>query len=108
MTVQDLWALSPVIAMAGVAIAAVVIDLIWRNRKVTAYAAFFGLLAPLFFSLNLWFGWTGDLRIVGRSGIGCQLTLDEEPAEWFGSTGVPSVRWHSGRTLSNPPRLHQS
>lgn len=60
MTVQDLWLLSPEIAMTGVAIAIVFADFFISNKRTLAYLAV-GLLAlPLLFSLNIWFGVVGD------------------------------------------------
>ncbi|MEX0762285.1 MAG: NADH-quinone oxidoreductase subunit N [Dehalococcoidia bacterium] len=60
MTAHDLWVLSPVMAMAGVAIFMICADLVVNNKRLLAYMGFAALAVPLFFSLNLWFGWVGD------------------------------------------------
>ncbi len=60
MTVQDLWLLSPEIAMTGVAIAIVFADFFIGNKRVLSYAAAILLIIPLLFSLNLWFDVVGD------------------------------------------------
>ena len=60
MTVQDLWLLSPEIALAGVAIAVVFADFFVTDKKSLAYGSAMALVIPLLFSLNLWFGWMGE------------------------------------------------
>ena len=55
MTGHDLWLLSPQLAMAGLAALVVVVDMIFRQRRVVLGLAFFGLAAPAAFSLLLWF-----------------------------------------------------
>ncbi len=62
MTVQDLWLLSPEIAMAGVAIAIVFADFFVSNKRLLTYAAALLLIIPLLFSLNLWFDVVGDTQ----------------------------------------------
>ncbi len=60
MTVQDLWLLSPEIAMAGVAIAIVFADFFVGNKRLLSYAAALLLIIPFLFSLNIWFDVVGD------------------------------------------------
>ena len=55
MTLHDLWLLSPQLAMAGLAALLVVVDMIFRQRRVVLGLAFFGLAAPATFTLLLWF-----------------------------------------------------
>ncbi len=55
MTLHDLWLLSPVLSMAGLAVVIVVLDLVFRSRAVLLSLALLGLLAPLGFALALWF-----------------------------------------------------
>jgi len=67
---QDYWALSPVIAIAALALALLSADALlaerlpggrrWGSKRALPWIAVVGLAAPLFFSLNLWFGWIGD------------------------------------------------
>ena len=60
MTVQDLWLLSPEMAMASLAIAVVIADFFVTDKRKLAYGAAAGLSIPLLFSLNIWFGVVGD------------------------------------------------
>lgn len=60
MTVQDLWLLSPAIALTGVAIAVVFADFFVSNKRLLSYAAAALLIIPFLFSLNLWFDVVGD------------------------------------------------
>ncbi len=70
MTISDYWALSPVIAMAGLAVVVLAADASlnerwlggrrWGSKSWLVWIASVGLLLPLFFTLNLWFGWIGD------------------------------------------------
>lgn len=60
MTVQDLWLLSPEIAMAGVAIAIVFTDFFVSNKRTISYIAVLLLVVPFLFSLNIWFDVVGD------------------------------------------------
>ncbi len=71
MTAQDYWALSPVIAMAALAIVLLSADALlaermfggkrYGSKRSLSWIAFIGLAAPLLMTLNLWFGWVGDL-----------------------------------------------
>lgn len=74
MTVQDLWLLSPEIAMAGVAIAIVFADFFVGNKRVLSYAAALLLVIPLLFSLNLWFDVVGDTE--ATSGLFGSIVAD--------------------------------
>lgn len=74
MTVQDLWLLSPEIAMAGVAIAIVFADFFISNKRVLSYAAVLLLIIPFLFSLNLWFDVVGDTEAV--SGVFGSIVAD--------------------------------
>lgn len=70
MNAQDYWALSPVIAMAGLAIVLLSADALLAERmfggrrfgskRALSWIAFVGLFAPALLALNLWFGWVGD------------------------------------------------
>jgi hypothetical protein len=60
MTVNDFWVLSPEIAMALLALSVITADLITRNVVKVLFIACVGLTVPLFFALNLWYGWFGD------------------------------------------------
>ncbi len=60
MTAHDWWIIAPELAAAGLAALLVIADLALRNKRILAELAVIGLAAPLFFSLNLWFGWYGD------------------------------------------------
>lgn len=62
MTVQDLWLLSPEIAMTGVVIAIVFADFFVANKRALAYTAVLLLAVPLLASLNLWFDVVGDTQ----------------------------------------------
>lgn len=54
MTSHDLWLLSPELAMAGLALVVVVLDLIFRSRRLLLTVSVVGLLAPLALSIALW------------------------------------------------------
>jgi NADH-quinone oxidoreductase subunit N len=60
MTVQDFWVLSPEIAMAALALVVITVDLVTRSMAKVSTVAFIGLAVPIFFTLNLWFGWIGN------------------------------------------------
>ncbi len=70
MTAQDYWALSPVIGMAALALVLLSADAMlgermpggsrWGSKRALSWIAVLGLLAPLFLTLNLWFGWIGE------------------------------------------------
>ena len=70
MVAQDYWALSPVIAMATLAIVLLSADALlaenmfggrrYGSKRALSWIAVIGLVAPAFFALNLWFGWIGD------------------------------------------------
>ena len=60
MTVQDFWVLSPEIAMAALALVVITVDLVTRTMAKVSTVAFIGLAVPIFFTLNLWFGWIGN------------------------------------------------
>lgn len=60
MTVQDFWVLSPEIAMALLALVVISVDLVTRSMAKISTVAFIGLAAPLFLTMNLWFGWVGN------------------------------------------------
>ena len=60
MTVNDLWVLSPEIAMVLLALVVISTDLVTRNVVKVLVIAFVGLTAPLFLALNLWYGWFGE------------------------------------------------
>jgi len=53
MTLQDLYLLSPEISMALLAGLIIVLDLIFRNKKILPIVGLIGLLVPLYFSINL-------------------------------------------------------
>jgi NADH-quinone oxidoreductase subunit N len=60
MTVQDLWVISPEIAMAVLALVVISVDLVTRSMAKVSAVALVGLVAPLIFTLNLWYGWFGN------------------------------------------------
>ena len=60
MTVQDLWVISPEIAMAVLALVVISVDLVTRSMAKVSAVALVGLAAPLIFTLNLWYGWFGS------------------------------------------------
>ncbi len=70
MTAQDYWALSPVIAMATLALVLLSADALlaermfgrrrYGSKRALSWIAVIGLVAPTFLALNLWFGWFGD------------------------------------------------
>ena len=70
MTTEAYWALSPVIAMAVLSLLTISADAVlnerwkggrrWGDKSWLVWIAAIGLLAPLFFTLNLWFGWIGE------------------------------------------------
>lgn len=74
MTVQDLWLLSPEIAMTGVAIAIVFADFFVGNKRLLAYTAAALLVIPFLFSLNLWFDVVGDTQ--AASGLFGSIVAD--------------------------------
>jgi NADH-quinone oxidoreductase subunit N len=67
---QDYWALSPVIAMAALAIVLLSADALlaerifggrrYGSKRALSWIAFIGLFAPAILALNLWFEWFGD------------------------------------------------
>ena len=69
MTAQDYWALSPVIAMAALALVLLSADALLAERmfggkrhgskRALSWIAVIGLAVPAFFALNLWFEWFG-------------------------------------------------
>ena len=63
MTAHDWWVISPELAVAGLAILVVLADLVIRDKRLLVGIAVAGLAVPLFFSLNLWFGWFGDVGV---------------------------------------------
>ena len=70
MNAQDYWALSPVIAMAALAVVLLSADALLAERmfggrrfgskRALSWIAFIGLLVPAILALNLWFGWLGN------------------------------------------------
>ncbi len=74
MTVQDLWLLSPEIAMTGVAIVIVFADFFIGNKRLLAYLAAALLVIPFLFSLNLWFDVVGDTE--AASGLFGSIVAD--------------------------------
>ncbi len=70
MNAQDYWALSPVIAMAALAIVLLSADALLAERmfggrrfgskRALSWIAFIGLLGPAILALNLWLGWFGN------------------------------------------------
>ena len=71
MTAQDYWALSPVIAMAVLAVVLLSADAIlaekmfggrrYGSKRALSWIAFVGLIVPTFLALNLWFEWFGNI-----------------------------------------------
>ena len=69
MTAQDYWALSPVIAMATLALVLLSADALlaermfggrrYGSKRALSWIAVIGLAVPAFFALNLWFEWFG-------------------------------------------------
>ena len=69
MTAQDYWALSPVIAMAALALVLLSADALlaermfggrrYGSKRALSWIAVIGLAVPAFFALNLWFEWFG-------------------------------------------------
>lgn len=70
MNAQDYWALSPVIAMAGLALVLLSADALlaermfgdrrYGSKRALSWIAVIGLAVPVFLVLNLWFEWFGD------------------------------------------------
>lgn len=70
MTAQDYWALSPVIAMAGLALVLLSADALlaekmfggkrYGSKRALSWITVIGLAVPAFFALNLWFQWFGE------------------------------------------------
>ena len=70
MTAQDYWALSPVIAMAGLALVLLSADALlaermfggrrYGSKRALSWIAVIGLAVPAFLALNLWFEWFGE------------------------------------------------
>lgn len=70
MTAQDYWALSPVIAMAGLALVLLSADALlaermfggrrYGSKRALYWIAVIGLAVPAFLALNLWFEWFGE------------------------------------------------
>jgi NADH-quinone oxidoreductase subunit N len=68
-TAQDYWALSPVIAMAALALVLLSADALlaermfggrrYGSKRALSWIAVIGLAVPAFFALNLWFEWFG-------------------------------------------------
>ena len=69
MNAQDYWALSPVIAMAALALVVLSADAMlaeklpggrrWGSKRALSWISIIGLTAPAALTLNLWFGWFG-------------------------------------------------
>jgi len=53
MTLHELYLLSPEISMALLAGVIIILDLIFKNKKLLPIVGFIGLLVPLFFSISL-------------------------------------------------------
>ncbi|MXX92246.1 MAG: NADH-quinone oxidoreductase subunit N [Chloroflexi bacterium] len=70
MTAQDYWALSPVIAMAALALVLLSADALlaermfggkrYGSKRALSWIAVIGLAVPAFLALNLWFEWFGE------------------------------------------------
>ena len=70
MIAQDYWALSPVIAMAALALVLLSADALlaekliggrrYGSKRALSWIAVIGLVVPAFLAVNLWFGWIGD------------------------------------------------
>ena len=70
MTAQDYWALSPVIAMAALALVLLSADALlaermfggrrYGSKRALSWIAVIGLVVPAFLALNLWFEWFGE------------------------------------------------
>ena len=71
MNAQDYWALSPVIAMAALALVVLSADAMlaeklpsgrrWGSKRALSWISVIGLVVPALLTLNLWFGWFGEL-----------------------------------------------
>ena len=70
MHAQDYWALSPLIAMAVLALVVLSADALlaekllggrrWGSKRAIAWISILGTIVPALLALNLWFGWIGD------------------------------------------------
>jgi len=67
MSGQDLWVISPPLAMASLAGVVIVLDLVLKSKRLLPGLATLGMAVPLYFSLVLWFGWVG--QPMGQSGF---------------------------------------
>jgi NADH-quinone oxidoreductase subunit N len=71
MTSHDVFLISPQLALVGVALFVIILDLFFQNKKIVLGAAFLGLAAPLAFSLVMWFDVPED-----NSGLFGALVVD--------------------------------
>ena len=67
MSGQDLWVISPALAMAALAGVVIVLDLVVKSKRILPGLATLGMAVPFYFSLVLWFGWVG--QPMGQNGF---------------------------------------
>ena len=65
MTLHDLYLLSPELAMAGLAMLLLVLDLVVRHKGSLVVVGLLGLAVPLAFSIALWLGLDGGGSVAG-------------------------------------------
>ena len=108
MTAQDYWALSPVIAMAGLALVLLSADALlaermfggrrYGSKRALSWIAVIGLAVPAFLALNLWFEWFGEstseavrLRYVHCRPIRAVLPVPDHRRDGRSDIGVSAV-----------------
>jgi len=69
MTLNDIWTISPSIALLVAAFAFLAIDITARNRRLAVYVAIAVLTVALALAFNLWFGWFGEIPLEGFGGL---------------------------------------
>lgn len=73
MTIHDIYLVSPELAMAGVAILVLFVDIALPRRNVVFLVAFLGLLVPFLMCVFLW----GDTLVLDRSALFNTVTVDK-------------------------------
>ncbi|MSQ22072.1 MAG: NADH-quinone oxidoreductase subunit N [Dehalococcoidia bacterium] len=69
MTARDLYLLSPEIALAGVAILVVILDLLVRSKRVVGAVAFLGLAVPIALTVVLWTSIDSETAVFGTLAV---------------------------------------
>ena len=69
MTIQDLYLLSPEVALVGLALAIVLLDLVITEKRILAVVVALGLLVPAALAVVLW----GDVQACESGTLGGDL-----------------------------------